>query len=68
LPAAADAGVTPEDSHIDESQWSVVAPVGTELLGYEAGDIVEWPVPSGLRPYRSEEVSSPERTLLRVSC
>jgi regulator of nucleoside diphosphate kinase len=28
---------------------SVLAPLGTALLGYRAGDIIEWPVPRGIR-------------------
>jgi regulator of nucleoside diphosphate kinase len=32
--------------------------VGTALLGYRAGDVVEWPVPAGVRRFRVEEVLS----------
>jgi regulator of nucleoside diphosphate kinase len=28
---------------------SVLAPLGTALLGYRAGDVIEWPVPRGTR-------------------
>jgi regulator of nucleoside diphosphate kinase len=28
---------------------SVLAPVGTAMLGYRTGDVIEWPVPKGLR-------------------
>ncbi len=40
LPSAAD----PEQQRI-----SVLAPVGTALLGYREGDEIEWPTPGGLR-------------------
>lgn len=35
---------------------SVVAPIGTALLGYRAGDVVEWMVPKGLRRLKVLEV------------
>ncbi len=28
---------------------SVLAPIGTALLGYRVGDVIEWPVPKGTR-------------------
>jgi len=33
-----------------------LAPVVTAILGYRQGDIVEWPVPSGIRRLRIEKV------------
>lgn len=35
---------------------SVLAPVGTALLGYRVGDEIAWPVPGGERRLRIEEV------------
>jgi regulator of nucleoside diphosphate kinase len=35
---------------------SVLAPLGTALLGYRAGDIVEWHVPKGKRRLKVVEV------------
>jgi regulator of nucleoside diphosphate kinase len=35
---------------------SVLAPLGTALLGYRAGDIVEWHVPKGQRRLKVMEV------------
>lgn len=35
---------------------SVLAPLGTALLGYRAGDTIEWPVPRGKRRLRVMEV------------
>jgi regulator of nucleoside diphosphate kinase len=48
--------VYPDDADIDDNRLSVLAPVGTALLGYRAGDVVEWPVPAGVRRFRIEEV------------
>lgn len=41
--------VFPGDADIAENKVSVLAPIGTALLGYRAGDEIEWPVPGGLR-------------------
>lgn len=41
---------------------SILAPIGTALLGCSAGDVVEWPVPSGTVRLRIEAVEfQPER-------
>jgi regulator of nucleoside diphosphate kinase len=44
--------VFPPDADAGRNRISVLAPIGTGLLGYRAGDIVEWPVPSGMRRLR----------------
>lgn len=43
LPAAADA---------DRRRISVFSPVGAALLGYAAGEEIEWPTPGGIRRLR----------------
>ncbi len=48
--------VFPKDANIDAGAISVLAPVGTAILGYAKGDVVEWPVPSGVRRLRIAEV------------
>jgi regulator of nucleoside diphosphate kinase len=48
--------VFPGDSDIDTGALSVLAPVGTAILGYAKGDVVEWSVPSGTRRISIEEV------------
>jgi regulator of nucleoside diphosphate kinase len=35
---------------------SVLAPIGTAMLGYRVGDVIEWPVPKGVRRLRVLEV------------
>ncbi len=32
-----------------ENSVSVLAPIGTAVLGYQAGDVIEWRVPRGVR-------------------
>ncbi len=44
--------VFPRDADVAKNRISVLAPIGTALLGYGAGTTVEWPVPSGLRRFR----------------
>ena len=34
-----------------ENAISVLAPIGTALLGYKEGDLIEWEVPAGTRRY-----------------
>ena len=48
--------VFPNEADIDEGRISVLAPVGTAMIGYRVGDIIEWEVPSGLRRLKVEEV------------
>lgn len=35
---------------------SVLAPVGMAMLGYRVGDVIEWPVPKGVRRLKIVEV------------
>jgi regulator of nucleoside diphosphate kinase len=39
--------VYPGDANVTQGKISVLAPVGTALLGLRVGDEIEWPVPSG---------------------
>lgn len=48
--------VFPRDANIDVGAISVLAPVGTAILGYSKGDVVEWPVPSGMRRISIDDV------------
>jgi regulator of nucleoside diphosphate kinase len=48
--------VFPRDANLDEGRISVLAPVGTALLGYAVGDEIEWKVPGGVRRLRIEAV------------
>lgn len=54
--------VYPEQANIAKSRLSILAPIGTAIIGYRAGDVVRWPVPSGTRRLQVEEVLfQPER-------
>ena len=48
--------VFPNEADVDEGRISVLAPVGTAMIGYRVGDIIEWEVPAGLRRLKVEEV------------
>jgi regulator of nucleoside diphosphate kinase len=48
--------VFPKEANYDEARISVLAPVGTAMLGYRRGDVIEWQVPSGVRRLSVEEV------------
>ena len=48
--------VTPMDADVAARRISVLAPMGTALLGYRAGDTVEWRMPGGRRRLLVEEI------------
>jgi regulator of nucleoside diphosphate kinase len=60
--------VHPQRANIAENKLSVLAPVGTAILGFRVGDMVRWKVPDGYRRLLIEEVLyQPERAgVLRV--
>lgn len=48
--------VFPSEANADQHRISVLAPLGTAVLGYRAGDAIEWVVPGGTRRLRIERV------------
>jgi regulator of nucleoside diphosphate kinase len=51
--------VLPRESDAGAGRISVLAPLGTALLGYRVGDEVQWRMPGGLRRLRVESVLAP---------
>ena len=51
--------VVPSQANIAQGKLSILAPIGTAILGYRVGDIVAWPVPSGASRMRIEAVIHP---------
>ena len=49
--------VFPKDSNASEERLSVLAPIGTAILGQRAGDIVECRAPARVRKLKIEEVT-----------
>jgi regulator of nucleoside diphosphate kinase len=48
--------VFPAEADIRQGKISVLAPVGTAMLGYGVGAVFEWPVPDGLRRLQVKDV------------
>jgi regulator of nucleoside diphosphate kinase len=48
--------VFPADADYERGKVSVLAPIGTALLGYRAGETIEWEVPGGVRRLKIEQV------------
>jgi regulator of nucleoside diphosphate kinase len=53
--------VVPTEANVSANRISVLAPLGTALLGFREGDEVEWEMPGGLRRLRIERVIQPGR-------
>ena len=48
--------VYPEDANISKNMLSILAPIGTALIGYSVGDIIEWDVPEGTIKLQIKEI------------
>ena len=48
--------VFPEDADTSQGKISILAPIGTAMLGYKVGDTFEWDTPGGKRVIRVEEI------------
>jgi len=48
--------VFPQDADLAQGKISVLAPIGTAMLGYRVGDVFSWQVPSGERRIKVEAI------------
>ena len=48
--------VFPSEAGLEQRKISILAPVGTAVLGYRVGNTIEWKVPGGVRRLRIEGV------------
>lgn len=48
--------VFPAKANVEQRRLSVLAPLGAAVLGYRAGDVIEWRVPGGARRLKVEQV------------
>jgi regulator of nucleoside diphosphate kinase len=48
--------VFPAEADSAKGRISVLAPIGTAVLGYRLGDTIEWKVPAGLKKFKVEEM------------
>ena len=57
--------VYPHEAEPAAGRISVLAPLGTALLGYRQGDEVDWLMPGGMRRLRIEDVRSCDEAAVR---
>jgi len=50
--------VTPDKANIKEKRISIMAPIGTALIGFRQGQKVKWQVPAGKRTFTIVEVTN----------
>ena len=48
--------VFPEEADIAQGKISILAPIGTAMLGYKVGDTFDWDTPGGKRTIRVKEI------------
>jgi regulator of nucleoside diphosphate kinase len=48
--------VFPSEANVNRRKISILAPIGTAVLGYRVGDTIEWNVPGRTRRLRIERV------------
>ncbi|MEO6848732.1 MAG: GreA/GreB family elongation factor [Chthoniobacterales bacterium] len=48
--------VLPDEADVEAGCISILAPLGTALLGYSKGDMFEWNVPAGKSRFRVDEI------------
>ena len=48
--------VLPEEADVESGRISILAPLGTAMLGYRSGDEFEWDMPGGRNRFRVEEM------------
>lgn len=49
----------PERADVERKRISILAPIGTALIGCRAGDIVKWSTPGGIRQLKVRRVTQP---------
>jgi Transcription elongation factor len=57
----------PERANFEEKRISVLAPIGTALIGCRVGDEVSWSTPGGVRRLKVRSVTSPVEADAAVS-
>ena len=49
----------PERADVERKRISILAPIGTALIGCRVGDIVRWSTPGGIRQLKVRRVTTP---------
>ncbi|MGD9898957.1 MAG: nucleoside diphosphate kinase regulator [Calditrichaceae bacterium] len=48
--------VYPKAADISKNKISILAPIGTALIGFKIGDVIEWKVPVGTRKLKVKKI------------
>lgn len=48
--------VFPGDADVESGKISVLAPIGTAMIGYRTGDRITWPVPGGVKKLKVKKI------------
>ncbi|MEA4901095.1 nucleoside diphosphate kinase regulator [Desulfitobacterium sp.] len=48
--------VYPDEANLFEDRISVLAPIGTAILGFREGDVIDWKVPDGIVKLKVEKI------------
>ncbi len=48
--------VFPDQADASQGRVSILAPIGTALLGYSVGDVIEWKVPASIAKLKVEKI------------
>lgn len=48
--------VFPQDADFEKGKISILSPLGTALLGFKEGDVVEWVAPAGIKRLKVEKI------------
>jgi regulator of nucleoside diphosphate kinase len=59
--------VLPKDANSSRCLISILAPIGTALLGYSVGTVVDWKMPGGQRRLRIDSVKHTAKHFLRAA-
>ena len=49
----------PDRANVEEKRLSILAPIGTALIGCRVGDLVQWSTPGGVRQLKVRRVTPP---------
>ena len=47
----------PDRADVEQKRLSILAPIGTALIGYRVGDLVKWSTPGGVRQLKIRRVT-----------
>lgn len=57
----------PDRADIERKRISIIAPIGTALIGCRVGDLVKWTTPGGIRQLKVRHVTQPAPVAAPVS-